>query len=70
MSQYLHIVYIKSITQKNYFYFFFVILLTCKNAATFWDTTLLLLILHLSSFKCFAFFKFNMPSQQSDNKSL
>ena len=34
----------------------------------FLDATLLTLILHVSFFKCFAFFKFTMPSQKSGKK--
>ena len=41
-------------------------LLTCKNLTIFWDATILALILHLPFFKCFMFFKFNIPSQKSD----
>ena len=46
--------------------FLFSHLLTSKNSTIFWDATLLALILDLSFFKCFLFFKFNMPSQNPD----
>ena len=44
-------------------------LLICKNSTIFYDPTLLRLILYLSLFKCFEFFKFNMPSQKSDKNN-
>ena len=48
------------------FLFLFSHLLTCKNLTIFKDAMLLALILHLSFFKRFVFFKFNMPSPKSD----
>ena len=47
-------------------YILFSHLLTSKNSTIFWDVTLLALILDLSFFKGFLFFKFNMPSQNPD----
>ena len=68
MFQYSQIVYIKSITEKKLFLFLSFYLLTYKNdAVLFEDAVLLVLILHLSFFKCFGLFKFNVPSQKSDN---
>ena len=67
MFQYSQIVYIKSITEKKLFLFLSFYLLTYKNSTFFEDAVLLVLILHLSFFKCFGLFKFNVPSQKSDN---
>ena len=67
MFQYSQIVYIKSITEKRLFLFLSFYLLTYKNSTFFEDAVLLVLILHLSFFKCFGLFKFNVPSQKSDN---
>ena len=39
------------------YYIYFSHLLTCKNSTIFWNVALLVLILHLSFFKCFAFFQ-------------
>ena len=41
--------------------------MTCENSTIFQDATLYALILRLSLFKCFSFFKFTMPREKSDN---
>ena len=49
--------------------YFFSHLPARKYSTIFQDGTLLGLILHFSFFKCFQFFKFNMPSQKSDDNN-
>ena len=51
---------------NHWIYFFFLIFLTCTNPTIHWDATPQALILHLYFFKCFVFFKFNVPNQKSD----
>ena len=51
---------------KSWFYFFFSHLLSFKNVTIFKDTMLPALILLSPFFKCFAFFRFPVPSQKLD----
>ena len=71
--QYSQIVYIKSITRYKLvlflFFLFFFHILRCNNSTMFLDATISASILHLSFFKFFVFFKFNMPSQKSDKNN-
>ena len=41
-------------------------ILTCENFTILYDATQLALVLHLSVFNCFTFFKFEIPRQKSD----
>ena len=60
---------LKALLIKNSVPFLFSHPLARKSSTIYWDATLLALILHLSFFKCFVFFKFNIPSQKSDNNN-
>ena len=54
--QYSQIENIKTLLSKYRFFFFLIL----KSSTIYWDAMLLALISHLSFFKLFAFFKFNM----------
>ena len=57
---------LKALLNKNWYFFsFFPSVMEKLHHGIFWDATLLALILHLSLFRCFAFFKSNMPSKNS-----
>ena len=63
--KYSETVYIKSIIGSISFFSSS----STKSSTFYWDVMLLPLILHLSLFKFFVFFKFNMLSQKSDKNN-
>ena len=63
--QYSPIVYIKSITQQKSVLLLFSHPLALKSSTIYWDATPLALILHLSFFKIFGLFKFNMLDKKA-----